>query len=87
MLLLPNLVHLCLLFRERSKLSLEFLDFVLEQYVVAGVGELSRSKLPQLLELKYGAVGSALQELSDAVSIGGLYQDFQQRLYEAREVA
>lgn len=38
----------------------EFLDFVLEQYIKAGVGELDRAKLVQLLELKYYNVRDAI---------------------------
>ncbi len=48
----------------------EFIDFVLEQYIKAGVGELNRTKLPQLLELKYHTVRDAVNELgSVAISV------------------
>lgn len=47
----------------------EFLDFVLEQYINVGVGELDRSKLPQLLELKYHAVCDAVAELGSVANI------------------
>ena len=45
--------HKSLIFSRYIGKQQEFLDFVLEQYIKAGVGELDRAKLPQLLELKY----------------------------------
>ena len=42
---------------------------MLEQYVKAGVGELDRAKLSQLLELKYHAIRDAVTELG-SVSTG-----------------
>ncbi len=58
-----------------------FLDFVLEQYVKAGVGELDRSKLPQLLELKYHAIRDAVAELGSVGSISEIFIGFQEYLY------
>ena len=43
--------------------------FVLEQYIKAGVGELDRAKLPQLLELKYNAIRGAVVELGSITEI------------------
>ena len=40
---------------------------VLEQYIKVGVGALYRSKLPQLLELKYHAIRDAVAELGSVV--------------------
>ena len=64
----------------------EFLDFVLEQYVKAGVGELDRAKLPQLLELKYHAIRDAVAELGSVGSISEVFIGFQEYLY-ARDKA
>ena len=43
--------------------------FVLEQYIKAGVGELDRAKLPQLLELKYNAIRGDVVELGSITEI------------------
>ncbi|MCC5604447.1 EcoAI/FtnUII family type I restriction enzme subunit R [Nostoc favosum] len=59
----------------------EFLEFVLEQYIKAGVGELDRNKLPQLLELKYHAVCDAVEELGSVANISEVFIGFQQYLY------
>ena len=59
-----------------------FLDFVLKQYVKAGVGELDNNKLPDLLTLKYKAIADAKQELGEIPSIRELFIDFQQYLYK-----
>ena len=64
-------------------------DFVLEQYVKSGVGELDRAKLPQLLELKYHNVrdaitsrrGYANAELGSVSAIGDVLVGFQQYLH------
>lgn len=59
----------------------EFLDFVLEQYIKAGVEELDNGKLPQLLELKYHTVRDAVEELGSVASIREVFIGFQQYLY------
>lgn len=46
------IIHKSLIFSRYTGKQQEFLDFVLDQYIKEGVGELDRSKLPQLLELK-----------------------------------
>jgi type I restriction enzyme R subunit len=65
----------------------EFLDFVLEQYIKAGVGELDRSKLPQLLELKYHAIRDAVEELGSVGSISEVFIGFQEYLYTLDKAA
>ncbi len=59
----------------------EFLDFVLEQYIKEGVGELDQSKLPQLLKLKYHATHDAVAELGSITTISEVFIGFQQYLY------
>ncbi len=59
----------------------EFLDFVLVQYVQEGVGELAPEKLPNLLELKYRAIGDAAQELGGVPRIREAFVGFQRGLY------
>ena len=54
----------------------EFLEFVLEQYIQEGVGELDRSKLPKLLELKYHAVRDAVTQLGSVATISEVFIGF-----------
>ncbi|WP_404800447.1 type I restriction-modification enzyme R subunit C-terminal domain-containing protein [Atlanticothrix silvestris] len=65
----------------------KFLDFILEQYIKAGVGELDRTKLPQLLELKYHTVRDAVEELGSVANISAVFIGFQQYLYSHNRVA
>lgn len=65
----------------------EFLDFVLEQYVKQGVGELDDQRLPQLIELKYHAVSDAVAELGHVAAIRDMFIDFQKHLYKSQAVA
>ena len=58
-----------------------FLDFVLSQYVQEGVCELSKDKLPHLLELKYKAVNDAAEQLGGVSRIREAFVDFQRYLY------
>ena len=58
-----------------------FLEFVLSQYVKEGVGELDRSKLTDLLELKYHSVTDAAEQLGGAPAISDAFVDFQRHLY------
>jgi type I restriction enzyme R subunit len=75
------LAHKSLIFSRYIGKQQEFLDFVLEQYIKAGVGELDRSKLPQLLELKYHTVRDAVEELGSVANISEVFIGFQQYLY------
>ncbi len=59
----------------------EFLDFVLNQYVEEGVGELDVEKLPHLLELKYHGVADAVAVLGDVQKIRDTFVGFQKHLY------
>lgn len=58
-----------------------FLAFVLAHYVSEGVRELDQEKLKPLLQLKYGAITDAVDELGDPAEIGKVFADFQQYLY------
>ena len=73
--------HKSLIFSRYIGKQQEFLDFVLEQYIKAGVGELDRAKLPQLLELKYHTVRDAVEELGSVANISEVFIGFQQYLY------
>lgn len=65
----------------------EFLDFVLSQYVKEGEKELDQAKLPNLLELKYQAIGDATERLGSIASIRNVFVGFQRYLYEERHEA
>jgi type I restriction enzyme, R subunit len=60
----------------------EFLDFVLDQYVRQGVGELDDQKLPHLIDLKYHAVADAVSQLGEVGTIRNLFIGFQKYLYD-----
>lgn len=70
-----------LIFSQYCGKQQEFLDFVLDQYIKEGIGELDREKLPQLLTLKYHSVRDAVTELGAVASISDLFIDFQKYLY------
>ena len=63
------------------------MDFVLDQYIRQGVGELDDQKLPHLIELKYHAVADAVVELGQVASIREMFIGFQKHLYEVKSVA
>ncbi|MBD2357019.1 DEAD/DEAH box helicase family protein [Tolypothrix sp. FACHB-123] len=81
------LAHKSLIFSQYLGKQQEFLDFVLEQYIKAGVGELDRTKLPQLLELKYHTVRDAVEELGSVATISQVFIGFQQYLYSQGRAA
>lgn len=60
-----------------------FIDFVLQQYVKEGVGELDPERVGELIKLKYGTPINAIQELGDIKSIKTTFSDFQKYLYIA----
>ena len=64
----------------------EFLNFVLDQYVKKGVGELSDDKLKPLIELKYNTIADAKKVLGSPSLIRETFIGFQKYLYE-REIA
>ncbi len=75
------LAHKSLIFSKYVGKQQEFLDFVLDQYIKDGVEELDRSKLPQLLELKYHTIHDAIKELGSVAKISEVFIGFQQYLY------
>jgi len=81
------LAHKALIFSRYMGKQQEFLEFVLEQYIQEGVGELDRSKLPKLLELKYHAVRDAVTQLGSVAIISEVFIGFQQYLYSQDRAA
>lgn len=74
--------HQSLIFSRYTEQQRAFLDFVLNQYVREGVGELNQEKLPQLIDLKYHGVNDAVEELGSVSEIAELFSGFQKHLYE-----
>ena len=72
-----------LLATELNAKQTEFVDFVLQQYVQQGYGELSMENLPELIKLKYGTINDAKTELGSLVDINKIFVDFQKELYAA----
>ena len=59
----------------------QFIQFVLDQYIKEGIGELDQDKLPDLLELKYHAVREAADQLGGVARIRDAFIGFQRHLY------
>lgn len=59
----------------------EFLEFVLNQYIVNGVYELDDEKLGTFLQLKYKTIADAKPILGDLKTIRNNFIDFQKYLY------
>ena len=58
------------------------MNFVLDQYVKKGVGELSDDKLKPLIELKYNTIADAKKVLGSPLAIRKTFVGFQKYLYE-----
>jgi len=61
-----------------------FIDFVLGNYIKAGVDELDIEKLSPALVSKYGGVYEAQQELGNVDDIKKVFVEFQQYLYDEK---
>ncbi len=63
--------------------QMEFIDFLVSQYIESGVGELEESKLETLLEIKYADVFSAVKVLGngEVAKVRKLFLNFQKNLY------
>ena len=79
--------HKSLIFAQYGDKQREFLDFVLDQYIKQGVGELDAEKLPQLLELKYHALNDAVAVLGNVTHIREMFTGFQKHLYAPQAAA
>jgi len=63
--------------------QLEFIDFLVSQYIESGVEELEESKLQTLLEIKYADVHEGVKALGNGESskVRNLFLSFQKNLY------
>lgn len=75
------IAHKALIFSRYFGKQQEFLDFVLDQYIKEGVGELDQGKLPQLLDLKYHDLRDAIADLGSVSDIKTVFIGFQTYLY------
>ncbi len=69
------------IFTNHEEKQQAFLEFVLGEYIKEGVGELDLAKLPGLLELRYGNVNDAAEQLGGAQLIRETFVGFQEHLY------
>jgi len=60
----------------------EFIEFVLNKYIEAGISELDQEKLPILLQTKYQSLEDAMEILGDVQNISSLFIEFQKYLYD-----
>ena len=76
-----------LLETELEAKQLEFVDFLVSQYVESGVGELDEAKLETLLEIKYIDIFRAINVLGNgqASTVRNLFLSFQKNLYLPHE--
>ena len=63
--------------------QIDFVDFVLQQYVEQGYTQLSLENLPGLINLKYGTINDAKAELGSVGEISKVFIEFQKELYAA----
>ena len=65
-----------------SEKQKEFIEFVLDKYIKAGVEELDQDKLPTLLNSKYQSLPDAMEILGNEQDISSLFIEFQKYLYD-----
>jgi type I restriction enzyme R subunit len=67
--------------------QLEFVDFLVSQYIESGVGELEEGKLETLLEIKYTDVFQGIQAVGsgEVSKVRSLFLTFQKNLYLPHE--
>ena len=63
--------------------QIDFMDFVMQQYISQGYNELWLNNLPELLKLKYGSLSDSKRILGDIKDIRKMFVDFQKNLYAA----
>jgi len=71
--------HKDLIFSRYTGRQQECLDFILAQYVRQGVDGLDRSKILQLIEIRYLSISEGMAQLGD--TIAQVFTDFQAHLY------
>jgi type I restriction enzyme R subunit len=59
----------------------EFVNYIISQYIREGIEELGTSKLPELLNIKYGSVQDGITALGGLEIAKNTFYDFQRNLY------
>ena len=65
-----------------NKDQVEFIRFVLNNYIQEGIDELDISNLSTIIDAKYGSIYEAQKELGSSDAIKGTFTDFQKYLYQ-----
>jgi len=65
-----------------NKEQVEFIRFVLNNYVQEGIDELDISNLSTIINAKYGSINEAQKELGSSGEIKEVFTDFQKYLYQ-----
>ena len=65
-----------------DKKQIEFIRFVLNNYIKEGIDELDVSNLPTIINSKYGSLNEAQKQLGSAGDIKEVFTDFQKYLYQ-----
>ncbi len=63
--------------------QIDFMDFVMQQYIRQGYNELWLNNLSELLKLKYGSLSDSKRILGGISDIKKMFVDFQKNLYAA----
>ena len=69
-----------------SETQKQFVEYIVNAYIKAGVDELRMSKLKTLLELKFGSVPEGINALGGAPVARQVFKDFQYHLYNGQPV-
>jgi type I restriction enzyme R subunit len=61
--------------------QIDFINFLLDQYIMNGIFELDPNKLPDLVQIKYGSIIDAEEKVGDIDTIKSTFNNFQKYLY------
>jgi type I restriction enzyme R subunit len=61
--------------------QVEFIEFILEKYVLDGVKELASSNVTSMVALKYDTINDAKDELGSVAAVKETFEGFQKFLY------
>ena len=62
----------------------DFIEFILDKYVVDGVHELAAGKMQSIIALKYNTISDAADMLGSVATIRNTFVGFQEHLYQDR---
>ena len=61
--------------------QIDFINFLLDQYIMNGIFELDPNKLPDLVQIRYGSIIDAEEKVGDIDTIKSTFNNFQKYLY------